>query len=298
MRESHGIVVVGGVFREILDGDSSPRHRYGGSGLISAIAASRMGTQTTLVSFVGAEDAEAVRRLLDAGGVDSTRLMVLPGASGTFVFPTDGEGSARPWPMYRPAEATPRRVPSIPSANVYVIFGAPGFDAIAAGWLRTINADAWVVWDRQGWLSRARDSSGAARLAAKHKVYLANAEEVCEELRVGSVDEAILRLPDLGFHGAVVKLGSRGCLVLEAARGWRVHAVPGHPLVATSTVGSGDVFAGAIAAELARDRTLLESATTANAVAAAYLLQEKDVLAESLSSTAEALVRASTSSST
>src|SRR5690606_21251043 len=130
----HDVLVVGGIFREVLTADTNPRLRYGGSGLVAAVAAARLGAQVALGSYVGTEDAEAVRSELLLASVDDAWLVELPGASGTFLFPTLAAPSA-PWPQYRPSEAVPHTVPMLPPAKVIVAFGIPDCDPIELGWL-------------------------------------------------------------------------------------------------------------------------------------------------------------------
>src|SRR5687768_5359756 len=98
-KEVIDLLVVGGIFREILNGDTNPRMRYGGSGLGAAISAARLGVRVALASYVGRDDEDAVRSELRLAGVDDSFIISLPGLSGTFVFPTLQE-SQRPWPMY------------------------------------------------------------------------------------------------------------------------------------------------------------------------------------------------------
>ena len=50
------VLVVGGVFREVLKADTAPRLRYGGSGLTASVAAARFGARVALASYVGSED--------------------------------------------------------------------------------------------------------------------------------------------------------------------------------------------------------------------------------------------------
>ena len=82
------ILVIGGIFREVLDADTNPRRRYGGSGLTSSIAAARFGARVGLASFVGTDDERAVRAELEVAGVDDSAVLSVAGACGTFVYPT------------------------------------------------------------------------------------------------------------------------------------------------------------------------------------------------------------------
>ena len=267
------VLVVGGIFREIRDADSTPRPRMGGSGLTAAIVASRLGAHTKLASYVGAEDSETVFAMLDTAHVDRAAIAVMPGASGTFVFPTK-ETAEHPWPMYRPAEAVPTGPRTACRADVALVFGIPDLDAVHAGWLGLDHNDV-LLWDRQGFLSRARDWRGAAALAPRRKLYLANLAEAREEFPAPSPEETLAHLPPPGFAAAIVKRGANGCMVIESD----YIEVSGFPVEIGSTIGSGDAFAGALAAGIDAGLTLADAARQANAAAAAFL-EAGDALAE------------------
>jgi sugar/nucleoside kinase (ribokinase family) len=277
------VVVIVGVFREVLNGDTTPRPRLGGSGLIAAIIAARFGARTALVSYVGEEDATAAVAMLDTAGVDSRSLVVVPGASGTFVYPAEEKVDAPPWPMYRPGEAQPEVSPLVPEAKVYVVFGIPDFDPVAAGWIRTLATSALLLWDRQGWISRARDSRAVSKLAPQRKIYLANLEEALEEFPAARGDSSLANLPPQGFEAAVIKHGQKGVTLIRATREGRVEGrVDAFVVDVPSTIGSGDVFAGALSSELARGSDIEEAAVLANAAAAAFLESGGDPLADRL----------------
>ena len=283
-----GVVVVGGIFREVLDGDAVPRRRLGGSGLVAAIIAARLGANTALVTFIGLEDAATGMSMLDAARVDSSRVVTLPGASGTFVFPSN---ATHPWPMYRPAEGIPATRPLLPPATTYLVFGMPDFDPVAEGWLGLLPHDATLLWDRQGWLSRARDCSAVSNLPPAVKVYLANEDEALAEFSARGTDDLISNLPPHGFQWAVIKRGREGCIVVERApHGNTVRSVDGFPVETTDTIGSGDAFAGGLAASIAARAPMPEAASTANAAASAFLRLKGDPLAPSLPESARALL--------
>ena len=272
------ILVVGGIFREVLNGDTSPRLRYGGSGLTASIAAARFGARVALASYVGSEDEEVVRSELEIAGVDDSAVLSVPGASGTWVFPTKQDWS-RPWPMYRPAESLPDEVPKIPRADIVVVFGIPDCDPLEIGWL----AEGWnyttVIWDRQGWLSRARGPEAVLNVAAARRIYLANELEAIEEAGVGSLYDALLLQPPHGFDVAVVKRGDIGVVVVEGKKGdSRTTIVPAFSAHATSTIGTGDVFAGAFSACLASGEPVVTAAKYGCAAAAISLRSNQNLL--------------------
>ena len=272
------VLVVGGVFREVLDGDTAPRLRYGGSGLTAAVAAARFGARVALASYVGSEDEKTVRAELELAGVDDRALVTLAGACGTFVFPTH-EDRRRPWPMYRPAERLPSQVPDVAGAGVVVVFGVPDFDPVEAGWLGVGDSRATIIWDRQGWLSRARDSKAIVRLRALRRIYLANEFEAVEDAGADSFAEALTVQPPRGFDVAVVKRGDAGVIVLDRnANGTTPIHVPAFRVSVRSTVGSGDVFAGVLAARLAHGEPAASASGWACAAAAVALRTGRNLL--------------------
>ncbi len=275
------VLIIGGIFREILDGDTRPRLRYGGSALTASVSAARLGAHVAVASYVGDEDQEAVRAELEVAGVDHQSLLTVPGASGTFVFPTQ-QDSERPWPLYRPAEAVPESQPRpLPSARVIVAFGIPDFDPIASGWLAGIGTKATLLWDRQGWLSRARNASGVLALAGLRKIYLANEKEAMEDAGVTSIDEALPMQPPAGFMGAVIKRGILGVVVVEhSSEGILIHTVNPFPVHTRSSIGSGDVFAGALAARLSLGSPLLEAAKWGCAASSVALAAGSNLLTD------------------
>ena len=286
------VLVVGGVFREVLDGDTEPRLRYGGSGLTASVAAARFGARVALASYVGSEDEETIRAELELAGVDDRALATVQGACGTFVFPTH-EDRGRPWPMYRPAEQLPSRVPQIPEASIAVVFGIPDFDPVETGWLVEGDSRATIIWDRQGWLSRARDSEAVLRLRALRRIYLANEQEAIEDAGATSLAEALAVQPPSGFDTAVVKRGDAGVIVADrGADGASQTPVLSFPVQARSTVGSGDVFAGVLAARLAQGEPVASAARWACAAAAVALRTERNLLTSDACAQARELMSA------
>ena len=272
------VLVIGGIFREVLDADTAPRRRYGGSGLTSAVAAARFGARVGLASYVGTDDEQAVRAELELAGVDDQTVLSVAGACGTFVYPTH-QRRMQLGPMYRPAEAVPTEVPEIPVSKIVVAFGIPDFDPLEQGWQSGLDRQTTVIWDRQGWLSRARDAREILRLSVPKRIYLANEEEAIEDAQAGSFDEALAGLLPCGFDVAVVKRGEAGVVIVEDIHGEpSLTAVPAFPVNTSSAVGSGDVFAGAFAARLALGDSVLAAAQWGCAAAAISLKTDRNLL--------------------
>jgi sulfofructose kinase len=125
-------------------------------------------------------------------------------------------------------------------------------------------------------------------LSPSRKIYLANAREAAEEARTADEAAALERQPPAGFSDAVIKLGADGVAVLDGTTtGPAMVRVPAFPVVVTTTIGAGDVFAGAIAAGLVASAPLAEAGVLGCA-AAAVAIESGDNLLEA---TAVARVR-------
>lgn len=79
-----------------------------------------MGASVAAAGFVGAEDIDVVGSQLAHAGV-SLELVVLPGASGFFVYHEAGDDT-RPRPQYRPAETSPIDLRPLPQARILLVF--------------------------------------------------------------------------------------------------------------------------------------------------------------------------------
>jgi sugar/nucleoside kinase (ribokinase family) len=286
------VLVVGGIFREVHDADTKPLKRYGGSGLSAAIAGARLGAQTVLAGGVGDEDEEAVRALLLSARVDDSGLVPFPGASGTFAFAT-AQDARHPWPLYRPAEGNPGQRPSLPQARVVAVFGIPDYDPVAEGWLDDIDAEATLLWDRQGWLSRARDARHVVALPPGRKAYVADLHEAAEDAGLEQQEAALGVQPPSGFQVAFLKRGDEGVAVFEGGQHVVRTDVPAFRIEARSTIGSGDVFAGVVAARLAADDSPAEAARVGCAMAAAGIASGEALLTEAAAAAAQRMLASS-----
>jgi ribokinase len=271
MMKRFDVTIVGSICREIRNGDTDPVKGLGGSGMSAAIVASRLGANVSLAGFVGDEDSEAALSILESVGVDVGSIVRVDGASGTFMFPTERMG-APPWPMYRPSEHIPTTPPPVPLADVVLVFGFPELDPITDGWLRTDNQDAVVIWDRQGWLSKTRDSRGMASVPASRRIYVANLGEALDELSLPDEEALRATLPPSGFQAAVLKNGAAGCTTFSRMGDVvLVDAIEAFNVIPVSTIGSGDAFAGGLASALTRGETLEGAAIFGSGAAAAVI---------------------------
>jgi sugar/nucleoside kinase (ribokinase family) len=185
--------------------------------------------------------------------------------------------------MYRPADSIPVEAPPLPQATIYLVFGFPGFDAVTAGWLSNAPVDSSLLWDRQGWLSKARDSESVSRLPPHNKIYLANLREAKEEYSSDAASSLLAVMPPPGFGAAVIKMASAGVTIVQtAASEAQCEHILGFPVETPASIGSGDVLAGVTAARLANGDPLGDAIAAGNAAAATYLAASCDPFAPNL----------------
>lgn len=268
------LLVIGGIFREAFSSDANQsRLHLAGSGLYAAIAAARLGAEVTLIAPVGTEDCEAAAALAGEVRIEA-HFITTPGASGLFAY--ERRNGLDLFRGYRPAEAefAEDDVPELAAGfDQVLLFGHPQWDPCASPRVAVLTTGAHLLFDRQGWLSRTRSSAAAAALPAAERLTLANFGERIDEFGLAAAMNLDMP-PSSGFHAAIVKDGRWGAHLLESG---------GHrELAAFATkiegdLGSGDVFAGALAAALDRGEDLCGAARAA-AAAAAVAIAEPDPL--------------------
>jgi sugar/nucleoside kinase (ribokinase family)/nucleoside 2-deoxyribosyltransferase len=268
------VVVVGGVFLERIVRENGFDEYLGGSGLTAAVASARLGARTGLVSFVGSNQETGLRRLLERAGV-ADHVARCAGSSGVFEI-ADLRDERRPRPMYRPPDAIPStdQISGPAAPRVVLAFGIPGFNPLP--WLEhTSCSGTRLLWDQQGWLSHRVEPSTLARLPSVERLCLANLNELRSEAGTSTHAEAIERKPPVGFDAAVVKCGRWGTII---RRPDDVGTIPAFHADVVSAIGSGDCFAGALAASLAAGLDLDEAAVRASATAALFVGRSSNLL--------------------
>lgn len=266
------VLVVGAVFREAFEDAAgrTTRVRLGGSAYTAAAAAARLGVRVGLAALVGSTDSAFVRAELEPLGIDCETLVETEGSSGVFLVDDD---RGFPRPRFRPPAPLLLPLPTLPAARVVLVFGVPGFDV--ARWLATADlSDVTVIWDRQGWLS-LNDTASVASIEAGQRFYLANLSEAVVDLSAAGPDELRPLLPPSGFEVAAIKDGCWGVSVMGETMSFEV---PAFHINLTSEIGSGDAFAGALAAGVAAGMSLQDAALQAAAAAAIVIDSGNNVL--------------------
>ncbi|MGV9263503.1 PfkB family carbohydrate kinase [Kitasatospora sp. NPDC003701] len=247
---------------------TSAAEGFGGKGANQAVAAAGLGAATHLVARVGA-DAAGRRALAELHSR----------AVGTATVGTDGSAeTGQAIVMVDPGGENSILV--LPGANALLSAGDVA-DALAALRLRTgdvvltsgevpppcLDAAARAAGAVAGvrWVHNAAPAGTLPAGAAEHRALLVvNAVEAHQLTGIGDPAGAASALAALGA-AAVVTLGGDGALVAEDGR---VERLAAPQVTVVDTTGAGDVFCGALAAELARGAALVRAAATAVAAGA------------------------------
>jgi sugar/nucleoside kinase (ribokinase family)/nucleoside 2-deoxyribosyltransferase len=284
------LVVIGGIFRESIPGTGgAPVRRVGGSGYVAALTAAALGSDVSLMSFVGKEDSRAALATLNRAGVNTSGVQLLPGASGIFAFEDIADRHA-PRPSYRPAESIPAGSPprDSPTAPVVLAFGFPDFDCLQ--WIEgALEKGGTFLWDRQGWLSRDIEALALEGLPAARRIYIANLQEMLEATNRSTYLDALNEQPAAGFNTSVIKCGRWGSIVFD--RTDVINLIPAFLTEARSVIGSGDTFAGALAARIAAGDELRDAASTGAAAASLVIERPSNIPSQSLRTAVESVRR-------
>lgn len=246
---------------ETVLGSSFTMHQ-GGKGGNQAVAARRMGCD---VSFCGAVGSDAfgdalVHGLIDEGiDVAGVRRGLLP--TGCALINVDDRGD--------------NTISVLPGANGEA---PPAPDPWPASWRMLllqleIPAATSLAWARAARAAGATVVLNAAPVGAMPEGLIGLVDVlVVNEIEIDSLvgrhvgaSGALAAAVGLGPTRVVVTLGGRGCLALDRDRHLNL---PAHAVEVVDTVGAGDTFVGALAAELAQGRAFDVALARANAAAA------------------------------
>jgi len=221
---------------------------FGGKGANQAVAAARLGAPVTMIGAIGRDSTgEAMRRNLEANGVDASALLVTDTPSGVAVIHVDESGD-----------------------NMIVVYPGANME-LDPGWIRknagAITTASCLVLQLEVGMEAVLE---AARLAHQAGIPVllnpAPARQVPDELfglctavtpnetelgilsGVEGIKEGAAILLRKGVGAVIVTLGKRGCLYMDAAGSFEVAS---YPVKAVDATAAGDSFNGALAGRIA-----------------------------------------------
>jgi ribokinase len=243
----------------------------GGKGFNQAIAAARSGASTAMVGTLGDDDFGArFRACLASEGIDAAGVMSSP-TTGTGVgmplVDDTGDNSIVVIPQANhDITAAGVRAASdvITAASVLLVQLELPVDAVVEAARIAREAGTIVVLNPAPAVADLRAFTGLVDFVvpnASEAALLTGVE--CDG--EGAVKAAEMLLADTGANGVVLTLAEQGALV---AHNGTVELVTSHSVDVVDSVGAGDAFCGALAAQLAVGRDLASAVAYGNAAGA------------------------------
>ncbi|BAL78361.1 ribokinase [Bradyrhizobium cosmicum] len=242
----------------------------GGKGANQAVAASRLGAQTTLIGRLGKDSFGAeLKAFLADQGIDLGYLQETAEAhTGTAIITvaaSDNTIVVIPGSNALVAADDVRVVPLLKGDVAVSQFEIP-LPTIAVFFQRAREAGATTVLNPAPAQTMSRELLALVDVLVLNETelgFLAGVE-LSEDDSAARIIEVARRLQARADQTICVTLGKRGVL---ARAGSEEFAVPGRAVKAVDTTGAGDCFVGALAAQLADGVALRTALTFANAAA-------------------------------
>ncbi|MEX0280548.1 MAG: ribokinase [Arenibacterium sp.] len=254
-------------------------YRFGGKGGNQAVASARMGASVAMAGKVGCDDAGArLRAVLDASGVDHEQVRECDEPSGMSVAIIDENGDYGAVVVSGAnTQLSGDDIVLPPDLKVLLLQNeVPAHANLAVA--QRAQSHAWII------LNAAPARSMSDALLACINVLIVNRVEAADLVQAGetSLDaEAAARaICELGPEVAIVTLGADGLVIADATGAERLDAVG---VEVVSSHGAGDMFCGALAAELASGATLRDACrfgAAAAALAVATPFEERERITE------------------
>jgi ribokinase len=249
-----GETVVGGTFA-----------RWGGGkGANQAVAAARAGARVAMVGAVGADDLgdEALREL-EAEGIDVSAVARLDGvATGVAAIVVDERGENQ----IAVASGANAELRGDAVARALAALGSPGV-VLLGHEVPPAAVEAGIAGARSAGRLAVLNPAPARQLPGDLEgvILIPNADEARELAGEEDAEAAARALATLSGAAVLVTLGAGGALLVD---GGAVERLPAPAVDVVDTTGAGDAACGALAAELAAGRPLLEAARFAMTAAA------------------------------
>ena len=240
-------------------------YRLGGKGANQAIGSARMGVRTSIAGCVGTDSlATQILAELDLAGVDRCHVAQAVGESGMSVAIVDESGSYGAVVVSAAnREFQPPASMVDASTRVLCLQNEIPEESNRRAALAARKAGARVI------LNAAPARPTGAALLELVEILVVNRIEAKAMTGEDRPETAARMLSRAGIRTVIVTLGAEGLLL--ASGGVILAAMPAVSVEVISTHGAGDMFVGALAAELARGATLQSALPIAQAAAALHV---------------------------
>lgn len=249
----------------------SVEYRLGGKGGNQAAASTRMGSVAAMVGCVGTDGfADQICAELARSGVNIQAVLVRKGASGMSVAIVQEDGSYGAVVVSgvnlqtRADQASLERPPAV----VVLQNEIPAHQNHAL--LARLQPQTRVIWNAAPALAHDTVMLERSDLLVVNRLEAAMQSGLNESLPDPNKALNILRAS--GAKSAIITLGSEGYIGSDVDG--RVFRSEGHRVKVVSTHGAGDVFVGALAAQLAQGKSVAAGARFAQAAAALHVASE------------------------
>jgi ribokinase len=245
-------------------------YRFGGKGGNQAVAAVRMGARVAMAGRVGPDRfGEQVLAALDAAGVERSRVLTVPGASGMSVAIVDAAGDYGAVIVSGVNRDIDGAAVAFPGGLRTILLQGEVPEAVNLAIAARAAPDVRLI------LNAAPARPVAAELLARVDVLVANRGEAATLSGTDDPQEAAARLLSQGARAVIVTLGAGGLVC--ATPGAPPLVLPAPRVDVISTHGAGDAFTGALAAELTRGGGLTEALVFAQGAAALTVATHPDL---------------------
>lgn len=242
--------------------------RWGGAGLYAALASARQGATTSLLTVYGPELPDYARGYWSDLGVSLDYAQWYPSLSLPKYIVTGfgqyGRKKSRPLTAVRLGIKYDPNLPD--DCDALLVF--PINHSLPPALLNEAKKRNIPIFldPKPNELSIADTRS----LVSFASCLLVNEEEAQKLSSKSNINDAISSLKQLGIQQIIVKQGVRGCLVIDGEHEYRV---PAFKSKVKCTLGSGDVFGGALTTTYVRTKDLIYSVKLACCAAANFIEQ-------------------------
>lgn len=236
---------------EVVYGEQTSAPAVGGDAAYAALAARRHIDTVTMLASVGNDFPVSVLDSLRTAGVRIGNLPKrdLPTIRNIIRYHSDG---SRTWEMlcteaeFDALSVYPNDVPGELLAADGMMLSAMSLQSqlMLTPWLRQHSAAALYLDLQEDYLEGTRDELFG--LIADCDVFLPSEIEAITLAGTDDLKRAAHLFQELGPRTVVIKLGARGCVVLDGSNEWS--EVPADAIVAVDSTGAGDAFCGAFSA--------------------------------------------------